>query len=233
MSSRAREPLVPAAGFRLRPTLSPMMRNALAAFAALLLIAAIILGYRATLEDSQAPRSEEQRRIQRAADANEGSLTFDTLDHKEENETFFDRSVFYLAPTAPAPLINRALVEGFDPDPGPVVVVVPEEEKRWSGVVLVPTDTVVSRAFTALVDIPRIEAHPQTDRRMRIWARIVNPTTQTLRVGVACTFRSTGQREPYSRGFDNLVLPPRRYRDVAFISPLADVESYTILVKRY
>ena len=111
--------------------------------------------------------------------------------------------------------------------------VVKEEEKQWSGVVLVPTEAVVSRAYTSLVEIPRIEAHPQLDKRMRVWARVVNPTNEILRVGVTCSFRSSGELDPYSRGFEPMVLPPGRYRDVAFISPSANVESYTILVKRF
>lgn len=211
------------------------MKTGAAVLLVILLIGGIILGYYATREQ------EETAAQTRAEAAGKRSLrgvgtqffSFESLDHKEQSETAFDRSVLYLAESAPAPLVNRIYQGGYRPANTPSVVVVKDEEKQWSGVVLVPTEAVMSRAYTSLVQIPRIEAHPQLDKHIRVWARVVNPTGEVLRVGVTCSFRSAGDLDPYSRGFEPMLLPPGRYRDVAFISPAANVERYTILIKRY
>ena len=215
------------------------MKAGAAILLVLLLIGGIILGYYATRQQSEEVAAT-QAQAQTEASKKRGLhgsgtqfMSFESLDHKEQGETVFEKSVLYLADSAPAPMVNRALQGGYRPANSPTVLVVKDDEKQWSGVVLVPTEAVVSRAYTALVEIPRIEAHPQLDKRMRVWARVVNPTDQILRVGVTCSFRSQGELDPYSRGFEPMVLPPRRYRDVAFISPSANVESYTILIKRY
>jgi len=215
------------------------MKTGVAVLLVVLLIGGIVLGYYATKEQSetavqaQAKAQAEAQKKRSLRGSGTQYISFESLDHKEQGETAFDRAVLYLADAAPAPLVNRVYQGGYRPANTPSVIVVKEEEKQWSGVVLVPTEAVVSRAYTSLVEIPRIEAHPQLDKRMRVWARVVNPTGEILRVGVTCSFRSTGELDPYSRGFEPMVLPPGRYRDVAFISPVANVESYTILIKRY
>ena len=200
-----------------------------------LLLGGVILGYYATKEQAEtvAKTEAEAKKKRELRGSGTQFMSFESLDHKEQTETAFEKSVLYLADAAPAPMVNRALQGGYRPANSPTVLVVKDEEKQWSGVVLVPTEAVVSRAYTALVEIPRIEAHPQLDKKMRVWARVVNPTNEVLRVGVTCSFRSAGELDPYSRGFEPMVLPPGRYRDVAFISPAANVESYTILIKRY
>jgi hypothetical protein len=211
------------------------MKAGAAVLLVVLLIGGIVLGYYATKEQAETVAQAEVEAQKRRTLRGSGTqfISFESLDHKEQSETAFDRSVLYLADAAPAPLVNRVYQGGYRPANQPTVLVVKEEEKQWSGVVLVPTEAVVSRAYTALVEIPRIEAHPQLDKRMRVWARVVNPTNEILRVGVTCSFRSIGELDPYSRGFEPMLLPPGRYRDVAFISPAANDESYTILIKRY
>ncbi|HEY5552253.1 MAG TPA: hypothetical protein VIK52_10200 [Opitutaceae bacterium] len=211
------------------------MKAGAAALLIVLLVGGIVLGYYATKEQAETVAQTEAEAKKKRTLRGSGTqfISFESLDHKEQGETAFDRSVLYLADAAPAPLVNRVYQGGYRPVNSPTVLVVKDEEKQWSGVVLVPTEAVVSRAYTALVEIPRIEAHPQLDKRMRVWARVVNPTAEVLRVGVTCSFRSAGELDPYSRGFEPMLLPPGRYRDVAFISPVANVESYTILIKRY
>jgi hypothetical protein len=211
------------------------MKAGAAVLLIVLLLGGIVLGYYATKEQAETAAQAEVEAKKKRTLRGSGTqfISFESLDHKEQGETAFDRSVLYLADAAPAPMVNRVYQGGYRPVNSPTVLVVKEEEKQWSGVVLVPTDAVVSRAYTSLVEIPRIEAHPQLDKRIRVWARVVNPTNAILRVGVTCSFRSTGELDPYSRGFEPMLLPPGRYRDVAFISPAANVESYTILIKRY
>lgn len=213
------------------------MKAGAAVLLIVLLIGGVVLGFFATKEQTETVAQAEAKAEAQKKRGLRGSgsqfISFESLDHKEQSETAFDRSVLYLADAAPAPLVNRIYEGGYRPANTPSIVVVKEEEKQWSGVVLVPTDAVVSRAYTALVEVPRIEAHPQLDKRMRVWARIVNPTDEILRVGVTCSFRSAGELDPHSRGFEPMLLPPGRYRDVGFISPSANIESYTILVKRY
>jgi hypothetical protein len=211
------------------------MKAGAAVLLIVLLIGGVVLGYYATKEQAETVAQAEAEAQKKRTLRGSGTqfISFESLDHKEQGETAFDRSVLYLADAAPAPLVNRVYQGGYRPVNQPTVLVVKEEERQWSGVVLVPTEAVVSRAYTSLVEIPRIEAHPQLDKRMRVWARVVNPTDEVLRVGVTCSFRSAGELDPYSRGFEPMLLPPGRYRDVAFISPAANVESYTILIKRY
>jgi hypothetical protein len=89
----------------------------------------------------------------------------------------------------------------------------------------------LATAHTSKVRIPRIEAHPLDDGNVRIWARIQNPSSRSIEVGVACTFRFAGQIAGVSRGFLEVIIPPSGYYDADFLSPRAGVETYTILVR--
>lgn len=155
-------------------------------------------------------------------------------EHAVESATQFDRALLFLAPAAPAPMIEQpvatAAATAVIPE-STAPTTVPEEARTWRGAVLVPKNMLLATAHTTLVRIPRIEAHPLADGNVRIWARILNPSSDPLAVGVACTFRFAGQTAGVSRGFLEIVIPPGGYYDADFLSPHSGVETYTILVK--
>lgn len=157
-------------------------------------------------------------------------------EHAVESATQFDRALLFLAPAAPAPMIEQpvatsaatALIPESTP---PATATIPGEARTWRGAVLVPKNMLLATAHTSKVRIPRIEAHPLDDGNIRIWARIQNPSGEPVAVGIACTFRFAGQSTGVSRGFLEIVLPPAGYYDADFLSPHAGVETYTILVR--
>jgi hypothetical protein len=102
----------------------------------------------------------------------------------------------------------------------------------WTGIVLVPLDTSISRAHTVLVAIDRIEAHPLDNGQVRIWARIRNISDGPLPSEVACSFRTAESPEPERPIFYKLDIPRGDYRDVFFVSPEGrNLNSYTVLVR--
>jgi hypothetical protein len=102
----------------------------------------------------------------------------------------------------------------------------------WTGVVLVPLDTSISRAHTVRVAIDRIEAHPLDNGQVRIWARIRNVSDSPLPSEVACSFRTAESPEPERPIFYKLDIPHGDYRDVFFVSPEGrNLNSYTVLVR--
>jgi hypothetical protein len=155
-------------------------------------------------------------------------------EHERESATQFDRALLFLAPAAPAPMIEQPIATAAAAPalaPSTEITNVPEDARRWRGAVLVPKDMLLATAHTSKVRIPRIEAHPLDDGNVRIWARIQNPSSRSIEVGVACTFRFAGQIAGVSRGFLEVIIPPSGYYDADFLSPRAGVETYTILVR--
>lgn len=155
-------------------------------------------------------------------------------EHNRESATQFDRALLFLAPAAPAPMIEQPIATAAaTPALAPTadVTMVPDEARKWRGAVLVPKDMLLATAHTSKVRIPRIEAHPLEDGNVRIWARIQNPSSRPIEVGVACSFRFAGQIAGVSRGFLEVIIPPAGYYDADFLSPRAGVETYTILVR--
>jgi hypothetical protein len=108
---------------------------------------------------------------------------------------------------------------------------VPDMERDWGGLILVPDNVQLSRAFSTTVSLARIEAHPLEDGRLRVWMRIVNETDDALSIRVNCSF-SGSQNQLGGVSRDNLTLPEGASLDTTFISPFRDVKAYTILVKR-
>jgi hypothetical protein len=155
-------------------------------------------------------------------------------DHAVESATQFDRALLFLAPAAPAPMIEQpvatAAATAVIPESA-ALTTVPDEARTWRGAVLVPKNMLLATAHTTLVRIPRIEAHPLADGNVRIWARIQNPAGNSIKVGTACTFRYAGQIAGVSRGFLDVEIPPGGYYDADFLSPHSGVETYTILVR--
>lgn len=190
--------------------------------------------------------ASEATRLRRGGAGQNQSADFASVQHREETETMFSESLRYLAPGATAPLVHRAPAgtpsEKASAETAPVSVGSAEgsarnirevraEERLWSGVILVPTSTVLGFGHTALVELRRIEVHPRTDRRMRVWARLANTTGDALKLGVACGFRSEGETDNASPVFETIVIPAGGYRDVVFLSPKSDVNRYTVLVR--
>ncbi|MDE3083635.1 MAG: hypothetical protein KGJ37_00255 [Verrucomicrobiota bacterium] len=102
----------------------------------------------------------------------------------------------------------------------------------WTGIVLVPLDTVMSRAHTVLISLERVEAHPLQNGQVRVWTRIRNLSDQALFTDVACTFRTVENPDPERPIFYKLNLPASGFRDVFFVSPLAgNLNAYTVLVR--
>lgn len=155
-------------------------------------------------------------------------------EHAVESATQFDRALLFLAPAAPAPMIEQpvatAAATAVIPESAELATV-PDEARTWRGAVLVPKNMLLATAHTTLVRIPRIEAHPLADGNVRIWARIQNPASAAIKVGTACTFRYAGQVAEVSRGFLEVEIPPGGYYDADFLSPHSGVETYTILVR--
>lgn len=155
-------------------------------------------------------------------------------EHALDSATQFDRALLFLAPAAPAPMIEQpvatAAATAVIPEPAELTTV-PTESRTWRGAVLVPKNMLLATAHTTLVRIPRIEAHPLDDGNVRIWARIQNPGAAAIKVGTTCTFRYAGQRAGVSRGFLEVEIPSGGYYDADFLSPHSGVETYTILVR--
>ena len=161
------------------------------------------------------------------------------LPHKVEPKTEFPQAIASLAPDAAAPNVeappldivndpNRPPTKGLTADGVSTDLVM----RDWTGVVLVPLDTSISRANTVLVDIDRIEAHPLENGQVRIWARIRNVSSDGLSSEVACSFRTAENPEPDRPVFYKLTIPHNDYRDVFFVSPEGkNLNSYTVLVR--
>ncbi len=130
-----------------------------------------------------------------------------------------------------APVLETAEVEE-------VVVVAPTviemgllAQRDWGGVVLVPDNVRLSRAFSSAVRLDRIEAHPIDGDRLRVWVRIQNITDRDLDIKVGCDFRSTSDRSAGS-DFQVVSIPGGYARDIHFVSAGDFVKAYTLLVKR-
>lgn len=103
-------------------------------------------------------------------------------------------------------------------------------EKDWQGMVLVPDEAQMSKAYSSDVSLVRIEAHPLNNNRLRVWARVRNETPRLLKARVACNFNSTSE-ESEKTDFVYVEIPRSQAVDVYFVSPVPMVKAYTILVK--
>lgn len=188
------------------------------------------------------PVAQQPNKLPRGGAGVNQSAAFETIQHREETETVFAESLRFLAPGAAAPLVRRTpagaaparSADGAAAANAPArnIQDVPVADQLWSGVILVPTSTVLGFGHTALADLRRIEVHPRTDRRMRVWARLGNTTAEPLQLGVACGFRTEGETDGAPPIFETIVIPSGGSRDVVFLSPKPDVTRYTVLVRR-
>jgi hypothetical protein len=156
----------------------------------------------------------------------------ETLPHEMSESTAFSGAIQSLQPGARAPRVeitdasSQPPPRGLTADGNSTALV----ERDWTGLVLVPISKSLSKAHTSDVQLNKVEAHPLTDGRVRIWARVQNTGRDELPAEIACEFRMKGQHltSPY---FYRLDVPASGYRDVFFVSPDGDLNSYTVLVR--
>lgn len=156
-----------------------------------------------------------------------------TLPHEVAESTSFPGAMASLQPGATAPKLevsepvgNQPPVKGLTADGNTTQLV----ERDWTGLVLVPISTSLSKAYTSDVRLTKVEAHPLNDGRVRIWTRVHNVGAAQLPAEIACEFRMKGSQasSPY---FYQLDVPGDGYRDVFFVSPDGTLNSYTVLVR--
>jgi hypothetical protein len=95
----------------------------------------------------------------------------------------------------------------------------------------VPLNTSLSKAHTSAVRLIKVEAHPLSDGRVRIWIRVKNIGDKSLPTEMACLFRMQGEKSSDSPYFYQLDVPEQAFRDVFFVSPVGQLSTYTVLVR--
>ncbi len=158
----------------------------------------------------------------------------ETMAHELSDTTGFPQAMSSLAPGAQAPKTEPALYIGTQPptkgltaDGNSTDLV----EKDWTGLVLVPLNTSLSKAHTSAVRLIKVEAHPLSDGRVRVWMRVKNIGDKTLPTEIACIFRMQGEKSSESPFFYELEVPGQEFRDVFFVSPAGQLNTYTVLVR--
>lgn len=157
----------------------------------------------------------------------------DALPHQMADTTSFPEAMASLQTGAAAPkfetidLRSEAPPEGLTADGNSTQLIV----RDWTGLVLVPISTSLSTAHTSAVRLLKIEAHPLTDGRVRVWIRVQNISRRGLSSEVACAFRMQKEGAVSSPYFYELHVPARAYRDVFFVSPEGQLSTYTVLVR--
>lgn len=156
----------------------------------------------------------------------------DTLPHEVADTTSFPNALTSLQPGATPPKVERspssynAPARGLTADGNSTALV----ERDWTGLVLVPISTSLSKAYTSDVQLIKVEAHPLSDGRVRIWTRVHNVGGGGLPAEIACEFRMKGS-QPSSPYFYQFEVPGNDYRDVFFVSPDGQLNAYTVLVR--
>lgn len=155
-----------------------------------------------------------------------------TLPHEVTDTTGFPGALSSLEPGAPAPRVDPGESTGQPPARGLTADgnTTALFEKDWTGLVLVPISTSLSKAYTSDVRLTKVEAHPLNDGRVRIWTRVHNIGAYDLPAEIACEFRMQGSHAN-SPFFYQLDVPARGYRDVFFVSPDGALNAYTVLVR--
>lgn len=157
----------------------------------------------------------------------------DTMAHELSDTTGFPAAIESLAPGAQAPKTETIYiglqppVKGLTADGNSTALV----ERDWTGLVLVPLNTSLSKAHTSAVRLMKVEAHPLSDGRVRIWIRVRNIGNKSLPTEIACIFKMEGENTPESPYFYELDVPGQAYRDVFFVSPSGRLNTYTVLVR--
>lgn len=157
----------------------------------------------------------------------------DTLAHDIVDTTGFPEAMASLAPDALPPKIEQVDSRGQPPPRGLTADgdSVGLVERDWTGLVLVPINKSLSKAYTSAVRLLKVEAHPLKDGRIRVWIRMQNVGTKKLPSEIACTFTMRDDVRPMSPNFYELEVPGREYRDVFFVSPVGELLNYTVLIR--
>ena len=157
----------------------------------------------------------------------------DTLAHDIVDTTGFPEAIASLAPGAQAPKIEQVDTRGQPPPRGLTADgdSISLIERDWTGLVLVPINKSLSKAYTTSVRLLKVEAHPLKDGRIRVWIRMQNIGAKQLPSEIACTFSMKGDTQPMSPNFYELEVPSREYRDVFFVSPIGELNNYTVLIR--
>jgi hypothetical protein len=101
---------------------------------------------------------------------------------------------------------------------------------NWSGIVLTPKDLKQGVVVGSGYKIDRVEIHPLTDGRLRVWVEVVNLTQGWLRPEGACEFRPAADKSFLS--FKSLpTVAPQAKIVVFFESVHPQVEGYSILLR--
>jgi len=157
------------------------------------------------------------------------------VQHEQVEATGFPQAIASLEAGAKAPTVEAPINYGSQPPTrgltadGATAELV---ERDWTGMVLVPVSAEFAKAFTSMVKLTSIEAHPLTDGRVRTWMRVRNVIDAPVQVGVACRFLLQDQAEATTARYYSLDIPVGQYRDVFFVSPKGSLVSYTVLVKK-
>lgn len=157
----------------------------------------------------------------------------DALPHEVADTTSFPEAMASLQEGAVAPkfetidLRSEAPPKGLTADGNSTQLIV----RDWTGLVLVPVSTSLSMAHTSAVRLLKVEAHPLSDGRVRVWVRVQNIGRKALSSEVACAFRMRQEGPVSSPYFYELHVPSRDYRDVFFVSPEGQLSTYTVLVR--
>jgi hypothetical protein len=159
----------------------------------------------------------------------------DAQPHKLSDSTSFPDAISSLQPGAKAPKLEFvpnvrpvAPVQGLTADGTSTQLIV----RDWTGLVLVPVSTSLSIAHTSSVRLLKVEAHPLSDGRVRIWVRVQNVARTNLMSEVACSFQMQSGKTTSSPYFYELPVPSSDFRDVFFVSPEGKLSSYTVLVRQ-
>jgi hypothetical protein len=157
----------------------------------------------------------------------------DTLAHDIVDTTGFPEAIASLAPGAQAPKVEQVDTRGQPPPRGLTADgdSISLVERDWTGLVLVPINKSLSKAYTTAVRLLKVEAHPLKDGRIRVWIRMQNVGHKQLPSEIACTFNMRGDTQPMSPNFYELEVPSREYRDVFFVSPVGELTAYTVLIR--
>ncbi len=157
------------------------------------------------------------------------------VQHEQVEATGFPQAIASLEAGAKAPTVEAPINYGSQPPTrgltadGAAAELV---ERDWTGMVLVPVAADFAKAFTSMVKLTSIEAHPLTDGRVRTWMRVRNVVDFPVQVGVACRFLLQNEGEATTARYYSLDIPVGEYRDVFFVSPKGSLVSYTVLVKK-
>jgi hypothetical protein len=153
--------------------------------------------------------------------------------HELAETTGFPSALASLEPGAAAPKVDSSGKVVLPPPKGLTADGNSTElvERDWTGLVLVPVNAALAKAYTSEVRLLRVEAHPLHDGRLRIWARVRNISNRPLPAEIACSFRMRGETTPNSPYFYQLEVPSGAYRDVFFVSPDGELSAYTVLVR--